>query len=387
MKNLKKLFVSCFAILIFAILLLTGCSDFEKSSYDYDNLEIAEYNYENAYEYDVGYTYAAADNIEAYILADADYDRYAYDYNNYAAAEAPAVEAAPAPRVGGGDYFTYLSNLPPERKIIRDANIVMEVESAENSYEKILLNVAIHGGYEANRDMRMGSNNYMVVNATLKIPSNKLDLFLNDIKDVGTVLSSTVSSADITDEYFDSKTRLETLEKILARYYEFLDAAKDVDEQLKVTGYINDVTYEIEKIKGRLQKWDSLVDYSTVTLYLYRPADEPTTEPTTEPVTEPETTTERTVEWSVISADDMGYNIMQGIADTCSAIFRLIQGFITWLITSLPVLIPIGIVLVFVIVWIKKLIRKHKSKKESIDKFDKDKSDKSDDNNDNINIE
>ena len=379
-ENLKNLFIVCFLLLIFAVLFgfVTGCTGIDNFyPRDGKNLEAAGDGAAAVQNYTAAAAREAADEFEDYnYYADYDYG-YDYEYGNYyaAAEDAPAADRPAAPQTGGGDYFTYLANIPAEMKIIRDANIVMEVESAEKAYDDILLNVVIFGGYEAGRDMRIGGNNYMVVNATLEIPSTKLDMFLNEIKNVGTVLSSTVSSSDITDQYYDSRTRLETLEKILARYYTFLDSAKDVDEQLKITSYINDVTYEIEQIKGRLKKWDALVDYSTVTLYLYRPADEPTTEPATdEPTTEPETTTERTVEWSLIPGEDMGYNIMQGIADTCSAIIRVIQGLITWLIVASPVLAPVALVIFIVVRYVKKKIREKK----------KDNGDNSDNNTDNV---
>ncbi|MCL2814210.1 MAG: DUF4349 domain-containing protein [Oscillospiraceae bacterium] len=356
---MKKLFVLCAALLAFALILASGCS-VEYDSYDGGPNQNEKLEEKPARRASGDYIAAdkAAGTMEAGAIYDYDAESYGYNYAPSPAAEAP----------GGGDYFTFLSNLPPERKIIRDANLVMEVESAERVYDTILVNVAKFGGYEAARDMRSGSGNYMAVNATLKIPSNNLDMFLNEIKKEGAVLTSTVSSSDITDEYFDSQTRLGTLEKTLAKYYEFLENAKDVDEQLKVARYISDITNEIEQIKGRVKRWDSLVDYSTVTLYLYRPAD-PEPEETTEPATEPETT-ERVVEWSAISGDDMSFNIMQGIADTCSAILRIFQNLVTWLITASPVLIPLAVVLFLIIRYARKKIREKKNNKKSGDNND-----------------
>ena len=375
MKNIekfKKSTILCLIILICAVLLFTGCSEAVNSDEDFDGENMPEGENISAQPTTYGYyNYAADRTVSATqaLMSDYDYSSYYNSYDSILAEAAPAAAApAPAPEAvgGGGDYFTYLTNLPAERKIIRDANLVMEVESAEKSYDNILLNVVKFGGYEASRDMRMGSNNYMAVNATLKIPSHNLDMFLNEIKNEGTVLSSTVSSSDVTDAYYDSQTRLTTLEKTLAKYYEFLDGAKDVDEQLRVLRYINEMTDEIEQIKGRLKRWDSLVDYSTVMLYLYRPADEP--EPTaSEPETtaEPETETERSVEWSTISGDDMRYNIMQGLADTCSVLLRGLQMSLTWIISVSPVLAPVILVLFFVYRYVRKKMRVKKINKNT----------------------
>jgi hypothetical protein len=58
---------------------------------------------------------------------------------------------------------------------------------------------------------------------------------------------------------------------------------------------------------------------------------------------------------------------MQGIADTCSAILRVIQNLVTWLITASPVLIPVLLVLFLIYKYAKKKIRERKNK-ENIEK-------------------
>lgn len=82
--------------------------------------------------------------------------------------------------------------------------------------------------------------------------------------DFGNVSSLSSSSEDITSEYIDTETRLKALnirKNHLLELLEKLDQLKDLFEIEKELG---DVTYEIESLKGTLQKYDSLVDLATI---------------------------------------------------------------------------------------------------------------------------
>ena len=329
-KKIKKIFVLCSAVLIFA-LLSAGCSGMAPLMNNISEKSDSNYNSGSGgsgyYDYDDGYDYSP-ERAENEML----------DY------------------VGGdaGSSYSMLSgdpssaNVAAERKIIRDANITMEVEDVEKSYDNMLALLSSFGGYEAKRDMRNNNNGYPTIGATLKIPASKLDSFLSEIKKEGETISSNISSSDITDQYYDSKIRITTLEKTLENYYGFLENAKDVDEQLRVTRYINDITQEIEQLKGSINRWDSLVEYSTVILNLYRPYEAPVPEP------EP-----REINWNSLSLEDMGWFISSGFLSVCNAIFSVLQWLVIAVITISPVIIPVLIIL-FV------LIRRHKNKKKRL---------------------
>jgi hypothetical protein len=234
------------------------------------------------------------------------------------------------------------ASLPAERKIIRDADITLEVEDVDISYGNILRQLAAFGGYEADRNMH--SNNFIrngvrhsspTVNATLKIPAANLDAFLEGLRDEGEIISSNISSADITEQYFDAQIKLTTLEKTLENYYRFLEEATDIDEQLRITRYINDITREIEQLKGSLRRWDSLVDYSTVRLNLYRPFEAPAPE--------------RVIEWDSLSLEDMGWFISSGFLGVVNAIFSVIQWAVIAAATASPVLVPAAVLIIVLI--------------------------------------
>ena len=308
MKNFRKILILCFAAI-----LLGGCSA----------------------SYDGGSSEAMRANFEAEMATGAEFEYYSFD-TDYAAMPMEVMEVS-AERGAAG------ANLPIDRKIIRDAQITMESEEVENAYENILAILSGLGGYEADRNMYNNAYGYPTVNATLKVPAGNLDMFLATIKEEGEVKSSNISSSDISDQYFDAQIRLDTLEQTLENYKRYLENAESVEEQLEVTRYINDTTYEIEQLKGSLRRWDSLVEYSTVTFYLY-PINAAPEEP-------------RVIEWDSLSLEDMGWFISSGFLGVCNAIFSVLQ----WLVISIAAISPILAVLA---VLIFLLVRRHKKNKK-----------------------
>ena len=329
-KNLCVLFV---LVLIFAsVVLSAGCGN--KSSNDTIFGYIGEngggfYDFANSYDAE----YAPPQEMK----------------ESYADEKGYEIALVAAGSTGG--EVSAASNLPANRKIIRDAYITMEVEDIEKSYDNILASLAKFGGYEAGRNMNASSTDYRYAatnTATLKIPAEKLDSFLNELKKEGEIKNSSISSADITDQYFDAQIRLTNLEKMLDKNYELFENATKVDDQLKIFREINEITTEIEQLKGRLRRWNDLVEYSTVTLNLYRPYEAPVPEP------EP-----RVLNWESISLDDMGWLISSGFLNVVSTIFRIIQLIIIAIAVISPIAIPVAIVVII-------LIRRTQKKKKQI---------------------
>jgi len=281
---------------------------------------------------------------------------YEYDANDYEILGESAVTDFLSLSAESGSSG---STLPADRKIIRDANITMEVEDVEAAYAGILARLSGLGGYEAHRNMHTNSNYYHggrlvydpVVTATLKIPAGNLDIFLDGLKNAGEIIVSNISSSDITEQYFDAQIKLTTLEKTLENYYRFLEEAKDIDEQLRITRFINDTTREIEQLKGSLRRWDSLVDYSTVTLELYRPYEAPV---------EP-----RVINWDSLSLEDIGWYISSGFLSVVNAIFSVIIWTLISIAVISPILIPVAILVVILVIRHKKKKRQKKMIQDS----------------------
>ena len=77
-----------------------------------------------------------------------------------------------------------------------------------------------------------------------------MDEYLQAINESQDIKYININAEDITDSYFDTETRLENLEKSLEKYYQFLDEAKTVEDMLAIQTRIDEITTDIELLKG-----------------------------------------------------------------------------------------------------------------------------------------
>ena len=76
---------------------------------------------------------------------------------------------------------------------------------------------------------------------------------LDELDQVGNVLSQSVEAKDIGKEYFDAQLRLSSLELTLHRYEEILTHATKVEEILRIEQELGRLRAEIEQVKGNLR--------------------------------------------------------------------------------------------------------------------------------------
>ncbi len=115
---------------------------------------------------------------------------------------------------------------------------------------------------------------YIVV----RIPTEKLNSFLDDISGLGKVLSRDMDVKNVTSSYNDVETRIAVLEKKEQSYIEMMGQAKSIDEMLSIDKYLTDVQEELACLKNQISNWDTDVAYSTVTLTISEVLDYTTTE-------------------------------------------------------------------------------------------------------------
>lgn len=267
----------------------------------------------------------------------ADYD-YGFDSNMSLNTSASGAEAPAEPMTeektetaDGSDDAAI------ERKIIKNADIDMEAENAEECYASILAYAKQLGGYESSCSTNTndyGSSKYIYIYAELRLPPEKLEEFVGKVGDFGTVTSLDVSSDEITEEYYDLETRMKSKEAALESYYALLEKAETVDEILVIQSRIDGITEEIEAIKGRLRVYDALVSESKVMLSI------------SEYVVDPPA--EKDFEWDSLSGGDVGKLVKNGFLSVCNFVWSLLQWIFIIVVSISPLLLIAGIVLLVV---------------------------------------
>jgi len=99
-----------------------------------------------------------------------------------------------------------------------------------------------------------------------------MDSFIKYAKNLGKVEKETKTGADITDQFRDNVTRLNSMKTVRDRYLALLEQAKTVSEVLSVERELERINMGIEMLEGRIKYAESSVAYSSVTVKFREPA-------------------------------------------------------------------------------------------------------------------
>ena len=153
-----------------------------------------------------------------------------------------------------------------ERKLIKTGNLTLEVENLTDIEETVNDFAKSFNGYITNSSTE---ENYFSV--TVKVPESNFEEAMNRAGSLGKIKYRSVNNTDVTEEFYDLKTRLET-KKIMQKKLEvYLGQAKDIKDLLEVERQLNNVTSEIEVMEGRMKRLVNQIDFSTIYMTMNLP--------------------------------------------------------------------------------------------------------------------
>lgn len=285
---------------------------------------------------------AGAPAMEAPAAPEAPAEEPAYDEGNGGGTKE---EAAPQEDGAGSgvDYDSSVLQPSVDRKIIFYGNIEARTKNYEKDLDTINSKLKEYGGYQQDasesgtppKDWQdQGRSAYMVV----RIPSKHFDAFMNVLKGLGETVSTSVRGEDVSVQYFDTETRLKTLRIRETRLQELLKEAKGLEDIIELERELANVSYEIQSLQSTLRDYDSLIDFSTITINLYEVNEIESVKP---------------------SEDSLGERISTAFYSVLNALADFGEGLLIFLIGGFPILLLLAIIAVVVIV----LVKRHNKKK------------------------
>ena len=163
------------------------------------------------------------------------------------------------------------SAVPIKRKIIKTAEVRMEVKNLAKSSKDVQALVERYNGFVSN--LNMANSNYeLSAQISLKVPAKDFQTLLDSIKKQAIFLNyERIHTDDVTEEYVDIQTRLKTKKEVRDRYIDILrNKAKNVKDILMAEDKIRVIQEEIEAAEGRLKFLSTNVSLSTVSVELYQ---------------------------------------------------------------------------------------------------------------------
>ena len=164
-----------------------------------------------------------------------------------------------------------------ERKIIRNANLTVEVTSPSDSQHKIVSIAESHQGFVVTSEATQRASEdrtkpEMTVTLSVRVPAAQFNQVMEEIRAVGArVIQEKVTGQDVTEEFMDLDARIKNQKALELQFLEIMKRAGKVDDALSVQRELAEVRTEIEKLEGRRRFLENQSSLSTINVTLQPP--------------------------------------------------------------------------------------------------------------------
>ena len=278
-------------------------------------------------------------------MKNAAYDDMAYD-SGYDTTESASAEEA------GGGAVTSENGIEEvqetDRKLIRNVNLSLQTKEFDTVLENMSQKVKDLGGYIQDSSVWGSSSDYSSSRSasyTLRIPSDKLDEFIDVVETLGNVTYKNESVDDVTLRYVDVESHKKALETEQERLLALLEKAENVEDIITIENRLSDVRYELENYESQIRLLDNQIDYSTVYVDISEVS-------------------------RVTDTGKQGFfeEVASRFSDSVYVVLMGLRGFAIGILGSLPILVVWGVILAVVVILLRKFVfKKSKKNKKNTD--------------------
>lgn len=278
-------------------------------------------------------------------MENAAYDDMAYD-SGYDTTESASAEEAGSGAVTSENGIEEVQET--DRKLIRNVNLSLQTKEFDTVLENMSQKVKDLGGYIQDSSVWGSSSDYSSSRSasyTLRIPSDKLDEFIDVVETLGNVTYKNESVDDVTLRYVDVESHKKALETEQERLLALLEKAENVEDIITIENRLSDVRYELENYESQIRLLDNQIDYSTV----YVDVSEVS---------------------RVTDTGKQGFfeEVASRFSDSVYVVLMGLRGFAIGILGSLPILVVWGVILAVVVILLRKFVfKKSKKNKKNTD--------------------
>jgi hypothetical protein len=175
--------------------------------------------------------------------------------------EGPVIVIQPAlPATGVGE------------RIIRTAEIRLEVENGQEAYKKASAICQELGGYLAASNFYQDKEGREAGTVTLRIPKDKFLIALDKLGGLGKMEGSSSQSRDVSQEFSNLKARLDAAMVVYNKMIEALQKRQvTIPEAARLESELSPVLARVEQLKNQIDSLNNLVSFTTITVQYHEP--------------------------------------------------------------------------------------------------------------------
>jgi hypothetical protein len=207
-----------------------------------------------------------------------------------------------------------------DRKIIRNAELTLEVGAPQDIQRKISSIAETLGGFvvtsEAKQKRTADGVEELEVNLVIRVPAPQFGPALDQVRSAGgRVIAEKITGQDVTEEFIDLEAHIKTQKALEDQFLEIMKRANKVEDALEVQRQIADVRTEIEKLEGRKRFLENRASLSTITVSLQTPTA------------------------IAVNTTGFGRDIRQAVADSVQVAIAIVLFLIRFVIVMIPILL------------------------------------------------
>jgi hypothetical protein len=217
-----------------------------------------------------------------------------------------------------------------DRKIIRNANLTMEVDSTSDMQHRVASIAESQGGFVVTSEAKQRENadpakRTLDIKLVVRVPAERFGSALDAIRGLANTLKEeNVTGNDVTEEFIDLEARIRTQKALEVQFLDIMKQARKVEDALEVQRQIADVRTDIEKLEGRKRFLENRSSLSTITVNLEAPHQ------------------------IVVSTTSFGRSVRESVSDGVDFGSGLLLFLIHFVIVMVPItiflLLPVGLV-------------------------------------------
>jgi len=237
-----------------------------------------------------------------------------------------------------------------QRKIIRNANISIEVDDFNVAYGQIKSAIGAFGYIQESNIKKdkvyVNSQQKLITKGVIiiRVDKDRFDSILSDVKGLGLLTDESIKSDDVTDQFIDTESMLRLLKYEESKLEEYLYKLNDADTIFKTQSRLTEIRQQIEKLTNNLKKWSDLVDLSTITINMSEKV------PGAEKIKE------------------QGYfmKLVTGFANSSKGVLSFCGAALVFIAQAIPVIILLGIIAAAALWIYRRFIKRIMDKKSEI---------------------
>jgi hypothetical protein len=151
------------------------------------------------------------------------------------------------------------------RRVIRTAQVEVEVDKVEDAAERLLRIAEEAGGFFADSSYAE-TNGVPHASFVLRVPVPRFAGVVASLDGVGRVARRSIHGQDVTEEFVDLEARVRNLERHEQRLLAFMDRTTKVSELLAIEQELTRVRGEVESLTGRARYLSDQSDLATLSV-------------------------------------------------------------------------------------------------------------------------